>query len=373
MFLREVIGHQELKQKLINDVKNNQVPHAMMLSGEMGFGGTALTLAFIQFLMCENRQEEDSCGECNNCRSIQKLEHPDIHFTFPTVQAISQTSDPQFLDWKELILDNPYIDLNDWITHSDERGRKPIISVHQSMDIMRKLQLKAFKGGYKVSVIWYAEEMNQMCANKLLKIIEEPPNNTVFILLVSSTSGILPTILSRTQISKIKPLKEEDILEYFTKKGNYTAELIKSAASASEGNIARANEILQNKGSQENQYFSQFVELMRICYKKQVMPMIAWAESISSLSREEQKQFLKYALHMIRLSMLNNYQTDSTIPSSEEEQNFLTNFSRFITGNNVMDFHKLFSESHYNVERNAHSQLLFTNITFEVMRYIHRA
>jgi len=372
MLFKDVIGHDELKQKFINDVRDNQVSHAHLFLGNVGYGGLPLTLAFVQYLMCEDKTELDSCGKCSACNKVQKLEHPDVHFSSPTVQTISKTSDPLFSMWKPLVLENPYLSLNEWINHSDDKGRKPIISVHQSEEIIKKLTLKSFEGGYKVSIIWLAEEMNAACANKLLKIIEEPPKDTVFILIVEAEENMLPTILSRTQITKIKHLKNEELSLFLQSKKNVSQDLIRSIISRSEGDLSLAMELL-GSGDIVNSNYTRFVELMRICYKKEVLPMMHWAEGMSKLGREEQKHFLKYALYMVRQSLMKNYTEEQLMSTSADEANFLSKFARFITGNNVLEFNQLFNDAHYNVERNAYSKLLFTNITFEVMRYIHRA
>lgn len=372
MLFKDVLGHSELKQKFINDVRDNQVSHAHLFLGNIGYGGLPLTLAFVQYLMCEDKQEKDSCGVCSACSKVQKLEHPDVHFSFPTVQTISKTSDPLFTSWKNLVLENPYLNLNEWINHSDDKGRKPIISVHQSEEIIKKLTLKSFDGGYKVSVIWLAEEMNAACANKLLKIIEEPPKDTVFILIVESEENMLPTILSRTQITKIKQLKDEELSQFLKTKHTISQDLSKSIISRSEGNLSLALELL-SAGEAVNSNYSRFVELMRVSYKKEVLPMMHWAEQMASLGREEQKHFLKYALYMVRQSLMKNYTEEQLMSTSADEADFLSKFARFITGNNVLEFNQLFNDAHYNVERNAYSKLLFTNITFEVMRYIHKA
>ncbi|WP_417264914.1 ATP-binding protein [Brumimicrobium sp.] len=372
MLFKDVIGHSDLKQKFISDVRDNQVSHAHLFLGNVGYGGLPLTLAFVQYLMCEDKKASDSCGVCSACNKVQKLEHPDVHFSFPTVQTNSKTSDPQFALWKSLVLENPYISLNEWINQSDDKGRKPIISVHQSEEIIKKLTLKSFEGGYKVSVIWLAEEMNAACANKLLKIIEEPPKDTVFILIVESEENMLPTILSRTQITKIKQLNNDELSQFLQSKKNVSQDLIRSIVSRTEGDLSLALELL-NAGDNVNSNFSRFVELMRVCYKKEVLPMFNWADAMSKLGREEQKHFLKYALYMVRQSLMKNYTEGQLMGTSSDEAEFLAKFARFITGNNVLEFNQLFNDAHYNVERNAHSKLLFTNITFEVMRYIHRA
>lgn len=371
MQFKDVIGQEEIKAALINNVSNNKVPHAMLLLGEFGRGSFPIAQAFLQFLMCTEKTATDSCGNCSNCKRIEKLAHPDVHFTFPTVQAITKTADLQFSEWKQMILEQPYSNLNDWIFASDDKARRPIISVWESEALIKKLNLTTFEGGYKISVIWYAEEMNTTCANKLLKIIEEPPKKTIFILLAASESKILPTILSRTQILKIKPVEDRNLKTYLLQRGVEDENLAESIIARSNGNVATANSIFQS--TKKNLYFNYFVTLMRVCFKKNVIEMLDWAKELSNLGREDQKQFLIYSSYMIRQSLIKNYTANQITQTSQEERDFLNNFAQFITGNNILEFYELVNVSHYNIERNAHGRLLFANMTFEVMRYIHKA
>ena len=372
MQFKDVIGQQALKKQLIKEVNEDRISHAQLFLGGLGYGSLPLILAFVQYLFCKDKNGDDSCGKCASCRKISQLQHPDVHFSFPTVQAITKTSDPAFSEWKEMVLTQPYFNLNQWIYKSDPKGRRPIISRHQSEQIVKKLSLKSFEGGYKVSIIWMAEEMNTVCANKLLKIIEEPPKNTLFILIAEQQETIMPTILSRTQILKVKQLLDTDIEKYLYNKGVADQELVKSIVARAEGNLIEADQLAFSQGD-NNQNQKDFVELMRVCYKKEVLAMMNWAEKMAKLGREEQKNFLLYSIYMIRQSLMKNYTEDQLLRASKEEIQFLNKFARFITGNNVLDFTNLFNNAHYHIERNAHGKLLFTNITFEVMRYIHRA
>jgi DNA polymerase-3 subunit delta' len=367
-----VVGQTELVNHLIDEVNNEKVSHAQLFLGKPGYGSLPLALAFVQYLFCENKQAKDSCGECPSCRKVEKLQHPDLHFSFPTVQALTKTSDSALGEWREQLTENPYFDLNMWIRKVDVRERKPIISVHESEGIIKKLSLRSYEGGYKVMIIWMAEEMNPSCANKLLKIIEEPPNKTLFILLAESQEYMLQTILSRCQIVKVPRIKIEDMSAHLKTNLNVGSGNADSVASRVEGDLIEATEFLGDHAEQDANR-EQFIQLMRVCYKKNVLDMIQWSEEISAVSREQQKVFLKYALHMFRQSMLRNYTEDHLTRVSEEEDQFLGKFSQFISGNNVFDFMKTFDEAHYHVERNANPKILFTNLCFNVMRYIHVA
>ena len=372
MQFSNIVGQKELTKHLIDEVNNEKISHAQMFLGKPGYGSLPLALAFIQYLFCENKQAQDSCGACASCRKVEKLQHPDLHFSFHTVQSISKVSDAALGDWRDQIAENPYFDLNTWLKRIDIKERKPIISVHESEAIIKKLSLRSYEGGYKVMVIWMSEEMNPSCANKLLKIIEEPPNKTLFILITESQEYMLQTILSRCQIVKVPRIKMEDMsqhLKHNLKVGGGNAD---SVASRVDGDLVETLEFLGDHEEQDANR-TQFIQLMRVCYKKNVLDMIEWSEEIAAASREQQKVFLKYALHMFRQSMLRNYTEDHLTKVSEEEDQFLDKFSQFISGNNVFDFMKTFNEAHYHIERNANSKILFTNLCFNVMRYIHGA
>jgi DNA polymerase-3 subunit delta' len=372
MLFKDIIGHTALKESLIREVNSNRIAHAKLFLGKPGFGGLPMALGFVQYLMCENRGDTDSCGVCASCKKIQDLHHPDVHFSFPTVQANAKTSDEQFDVWRGMILENPYAGLNEWVIASDPKGRKPIISTHQSKEILKKLSLKSYEGKQKISIVWLADEMNPTCANKLLKIIEEPPAETVFILIADSSEYILPTVLSRTQLVKIKQPEDQEVLAYLQPKAQVDEQTLKSIVSRAEGDLSNALTLLANQGG-ESENRELFIELMRVCYKKQVLPMMEWAEKMAKKGKGSQKGFIRYALFMVRQSIMKNYTGDQLSNASPEELGFLDKFARFITANNVLDFTTLFDKAHYSLDRNAHAKILFTTVTFEVMRYIHKA
>lgn len=367
-----VIGQSSLKKQLISDYQKNKISHAQLFSGEAGFGGLPLILAYVQYLFCENKTETDSCGKCPSCKKVAMLQHPDLHFSFPVVQGISKTSDGLINEWREIVLNHPYFDLNQWLNFIDPKGRKPIIGSEESLQIIKKLSLKSYEGGYKVMVIWMAEEMNPTCANKLLKILEEPHPKTLFFLLAEKTDLILPTIISRTRITKVHRIAVDEVIEYLSKGAGITSSQAQDIAVQSEGNLIAALKVLSNN---EDRSFNreQFIQFMRACYKKDVNEMISWSEQMAEQGRDKQKQFLAYSLQMFRQSLLKNYMKDQLVNITAEEEKFLANFARFITNNNVMDFMEHFNNAHYYVERNANSKILFTNLAFKVMRYIHVA
>tara|TARA_Y100001978_G_scaffold199645_1_gene214356 strand:+ start:1654 stop:2772 length:1119 start_codon:yes stop_codon:yes gene_type:complete len=372
MQFKDVIGQAKLKEKLIYGVRKKKISHAQLFLGDPGYGSLGLAMAFAQFILCENKTAEDSCGQCPSCRKINELQHPDLHFSFPTVQSVSKTSKPFYEDWRGQIKDSSYFSLFDWIKKIDSKERKPIISVDESYDIQRKLKLKSYEGGYKIMIIWMAEEMNTQCANKILKILEEPPNKTMFILLSKEEGKLLDTIISRCQILRVNRISEPDLKIHIEKDFQLNTEEADSIASYSEGNIIKAKEILN---LDENDYSlkDHFIELMRSSYKKNVIDMMNWADQMAQTGKERQKIFLLYTSHMLRQSIIKNYAGNQNIKVSEDEFNFLDKFSPFINGKNIRDFMKSIDEAYYQLERNANAKILFTLLCFQSMRMLHKA
>jgi len=372
MQFKDVVGQSKLKEKLIHGVRKNKISHAQLFIGEPGYGSLGLALAFAQYILCENKTEEDSCGHCPSCRKINDLQHPDLHFSFPTVQSISKTSNYFYEDWRGLLKETSYFSLFDWIKRIDVKERKPIISVDESEDIHRKLKLKSYEGGYKIMIIWMAEEMNTQCANKILKLLEEPPGKTLLILLSKEDVKLLDTITSRCQILRVNRISEQELKLHLEKGFDLNTEEADSIASYSEGNIIKAKDML-HIGEDEHSLKDHFIELMRSSYKKNVIDMMNWADAMAQAGKERQKVFLLYSSHMLRQCIIKNYTGNENIKVSEDELNFLDKFSPFVNGNNIRDFMKSIDEAYYQLERNANAKILFTLLCFQSMRMLHKA
>ena len=372
MQFKDVVGHSKLKDRLINGVRKNKISHAHLFIGDPGHGSLGLAIAFAQYVLCENKAVEDCCGECPSCKKINQLQHPDLHFSFPTVQSISKTSSLLYEEWRGLLDSTPYFSLFDWIKKIDVKERKPIISVDESQDIQRKLKLKSYEGGYKIMIIWMAEEMNTQCSNKILKLLEEPPKKTLFILISKEDGKLLDTITSRCQILRVNRISDTELklhLEEYFELNKQEADYI---ASYSEGSIIKAKEIL-HLGDDKHALKDHFIKLMRSSYKKNVIDMMNWADEMAQAGKERQKIFLLYTSHMLRQCIIKNYTGNENIKVSEDELNFLDNFSPFINGNNIRDFMKIIDEAYYQLERNANAKILFTLLCFQSMRMLHKA
>jgi DNA polymerase-3 subunit delta' len=372
MQFSKIVGQHDVKRHLIHEVNGGKISHAKLFLGQEGYGTLPLALAFVQYLFCKNKQENDSCGECDSCLKITNLQHPDLHFSYPTILSEAKISKEIFSFWREQILEEPYFDLNGWTDRIDPKGRKPVIGSDESLEIIKALSLKSYEGGYKVMMIWGIEEMNTVSANKLLKILEEPPAKTIFILIGTSQDKLLQTILSRTQILKIPRIETEELSLFLREKYELSISNADSITLRAEGDLIDARAFAESSSQLSNER-DLFIDLMRVCYKKDVLQMLDWSEKIGGETRERQKSFIQYCLHMFRQSLLKNYTEDVLLRVSKDEADFLKNFARFITGNNIVGFNETFNNAHYYIERNANPKLIFTNICFNVMRYIHVA
>jgi len=372
VLFKNVVGQEELKSDLIREIKADKISHAQLFSGKLGFGGLPMALAFTQYLFCEDKGEEDSCGKCSSCLKINDLQHPDLHFVFPVVQAIGKVSTLFLESWRKQLKQNTYFNLFDWTQKMDSKERKPIIGIEESKEILRKLSFKAYEGGYKVMIIWLPEEMNQESANKLLKILEEPPVNTVFLLVAENPDKLLMTIRSRTQLVRIPKINAESLSTFIGHHFKLDRIQADSIAAFAEGDLIRALEFI-NTNSEKDIYRDLFIQMMRVSYKKDVIGMLNWAERIAGEGKERHKLYLVYSLHMFRQSLMNNYVGGHMLRVSAEEEQFLKNFAPFISGNNIREFMETFDQAYFHIDRNANSKILFTQLCFQTMRYIHQA
>lgn len=370
MQFSDIEGNEKQKAHLLNEAQQKRISHAQLFLGGEGNAKLALAIAFIQFIMCENPSENDSCGQCIECKRMSKLEHPDFHFSFPTAQGLSKTADPLMSEWRSEVLSNPYLSINDWINKSDDKGRKPTISVHEAKNIMQKLSLKSFGNKYKIMLIWMADWMGTEAANKLLKIIEEPPKDTLFFLIADQQDAILPTILSRTQLVSVPRASDAEVKSVLLKQNQLQEGQAESLAMMAEGNINKAINLAEHH-DQEDQFLNAFIDWMRVCYKKNVVGMIDWSLQMAAHNRAFHKSFLEYTLYMIQNSIHKNYVGELTQNLPVKEGAFLDNFARFINGNNVLSLHELVSDSHYQIDRNANPKILFTDSSFQIMKLLH--
>jgi DNA polymerase-3 subunit delta' len=370
--ITDLIGQEILKTEIRNEINSGKIAHAKLFVGKPGFGTLPLALYFAQYLFCEKKLENGSCGVCPSCKRVKDFNHPDVHYVYPIVKSVNHIASSLISTWKEQLNTNVYFNLSSWSSKIDSKNYRPIIAAEESKEIIYKLNLKSYEGGPKVMIIWMAEEMNVFCSNKLLKIIEEPPSDTYIVLVCENIQNLLPTIQSRTQRINVPFIHSDDLSSYLISKFELSRSEADSVASFAEGDFLNALDYLS---ANENQVIhrEQFIQMMRLCYKKDVIGMLDWSEKMTSESKEHQKFFIVYSLHMFRQSILANYIGSEIMRVSEEEEKFLKNFSPYISGNNIREFQKTFDDAHYHIDRNANAKILFTQLCFQTMRYIHFA
>ncbi len=372
MRFADIIGNAREKKALLNQAKENRISHAQLFLGPEGSAKLPLAIAYSGYLLCENPEPNDACGQCPSCQKIGSLTHPDLHFSFPVVLSATEkiaSSDDRRSEWNKLLLKNPYFDINGWQQHLDELGKNAVIGVEESRHILQKLSLKSYSGKYKIMIIWLPERMNFQAANKLLKMLEEPPEQTLFFLLSDSIENMLATIISRTQLLKIGAFDTDDIARYIENKFAVDQAVSYSVAGLAQGNMVEA---IQMVSGDENQhvYFDFFVKMMRTAYAANAFELMNLCDEIASLEKEQQKNFIKYGLHLFRESVILNYMKGELVNLRNEERAFLEKFARFINNQNISELNEEFNTAFYHLERNANAKILFTDLLTKLTKLI---
>lgn len=364
MFFKEVIGQEEIKQRLIREVRENRIPHARIISGPAGVGKLPLALAYARYISCTNRSESDACGSCPACVKFDKLVHPDVHFVFPVIK--SGRSDDYLVAWRRLVLNNPYFTLNQWLNEIAAENAQAVIYTKESDEITKKLSLKSSEGGYKITLIWLPEKMQTACANKLLKLLEEPPEKTLFLLISETPEMLLATILSRTQRIQVRKLDENTIAQALQTRYGVTQPNSLSIAHLANGSFVKALETIHL--NEENQlFFDLFVSLMRLSYQRKIREMKLWSEQVAGLGRERQKNFLVYCQRMIRENFVFNLkQTELSYLTPDEEQ-FAARFAPFVNERNVMGIMDELSEAQQHIEQNVNAKMIFFDFSLKMI------
>lgn len=373
MLFKDIIGQQEVKIRLRNMVNEDRVPHALMLFGPAGSGKRCLALALAQYLACNERGEHDSCGSCPSCVKFSKLVHPDLHFVVPTLTSQKVTKEPTtelyLAEWREAFLDNPYLSENQWYESVGAENKQGIISVRESEGIIKKLGFKPYESVYRLVMIWLPERMNQQAANKLLKQLEEPPENTVIIMVSESTERILPTILSRTQLLHVPPMQEDMLREGLIKTHEGDPDLLEDAVRRANGNYNIALTTLR-KDEQELVFFEQFTQLMRLAYGRNIIEINDWVERVAGSGRERQKQLLDYSLRLLRENFMLHMKQPRLNFMSRKEADFSGRFSPFIHEANIHELVEEFSLASNHIEANGSARIIFMDLSIKVIRLL---
>ncbi len=372
MNFSDIIGQNEIKNLLINSVKQNRISHAQLFLGEEGYGSLPLALAYAKYIMCTNRKENDSCGECASCKKIEKYQHPDLHFVFPVVTPKNKSipvSDTFIKEWREFLTDNPYGTYNDWLNALDSENAQAIIRVDEGKEIIKKLSLKSYESAYKIMIIWFPEKMNQQTANKLLKLIEEPPEKTLFFLVSQNSQQIISTILSRTQLVKIKRISEEELFKGLIEKHQLSEDKARQISRLSEGNYTNAKEYIESSVDAE-QNFEYFVNMMRLSYSGKLIEIIKWVDEIAKAGREKQKAFLAYGLRMVRENLMLNQKQPEISRLMDKELAFAEKFSAFIRFENSPYITGELNTAFMHISRNANAKVVFLDLCIKLNKYL---
>ena len=375
MLFSEIVGHDDLKKRLIQSVNENRVAHAQLFVGTEGSGKMALAIAYAQYINCQNRTESDSCGVCPSCKKYMSLSHPDLHFIFPTATNKSVKKDPEsdlFLaEWREYFSDcQGYVNLSEWFDKLDIENKQGIINVRDASTVIRKLSFKSYESEYKVVILWMPEKLNVFSANKLLKLIEEPPEKTLFLLVAENQEEVLSTIRSRCVLVKVPRLDTAVIKDALVEKCGCSEQLALDAATMSNGSWPLAKRF-SNDIDNEMLYADTFRKWMRYCFKGAVPELIDFvANEIKGLGREKQKALLEYGLNIFHCSLLINNNISSAVMLTSAEKTFAQNFSPYINMKNVTQICALFEESINQIVRNANAQRVFMDDSLKMSKLL---
>ena len=370
---KEIIGQKEIKDKLLRLVRDDRTPHALMLFGPEGTGKLALALAMAQYVACTNRQQEDACGTCPSCIKFGKLVHPDLHFVIPVMKTGNMQSAPISDDyaetWRAAFLADHYLTEGQWYEALGAENKQGMINVRESETIMRKLSFKPYESDYRMVVIWLPEKMNQPAANKLLKLIEEPPEKTLILMATEQTDRILPTILSRTQLIHVPPVSAADLRDGIMKLEVQDPQLVDDVVKRAHGNVSIAFRMLrQDEAEQQN--FELFTELMRLCYSRDIIRVNDWVERVAVMGRERQKQLADYSLRMLRENFILGFKQEGLTYMSAKESEFSEKFSPFIHEGNVYALAEAFTEAGNHIEANGNPRIILMDLSIRIIRLL---
>lgn len=372
MFFDQIIGQQPLINHLKQTVHNDRIAHAQLFVGNEGCGTLLTAIAYAQYILC---YEGDESAKIQS----NKLQHPDLHFAFPTATNDKIKKHPVsnlFLeDWRNFVLNNPYGNLFDWYQHIGIENKQGQIGVDEAQEIVKSLQLKSFEGGYKIMIIWMAEKMNNAAANKLLKLIEEPPVKTIFLLVTENKDQIINTIYSRCQVLEFPNLSENDLVKALESK-NLDINNAYKIAHQCEGNYNKAIKLI-NQSHQQNPFEELFIIWVRAAFKAKgnasvIQNLIEWSDKIASFGREEQKEFLLFCLQIFRQAMLFNYGSKNLVFYEFIDANFkIEKFAPFIHGQNIEDIYKELNDAIYHIERNGNAKIILLDTSIKLTRLLH--
>lgn len=381
MLFSEILGLPHLKNHLTTSADRGRIPHAQLFVGPYGSGTLPMAIAYAQYILCANNEGENINGKESCNLQFSHLSHPDLHFAFPVAGNEKVKKHPvssHFLEeWREFLKQQPYGSLYDWYQKLGIENKQGQIGVDEAKDIVKSLSLKSYEGGYKVMIIWAADKMNIPSSNKLLKLIEEPPNKTIFILIAEDEEQIIQTIRSRCQVLHFPPLGEKIIAEALVKNENCDELLAAKIAHQANGDYNKALSLYENNAGDE-QFEQWFITWVRSAFKAKgnktaINDLLIWSENISKTGRETQKGFLLFCQEFFRQALLLNYRSESLVFYNPKAKDFkLKNFASFIHGSNILNINKEIEDAIFHIERNGNAKIILTDLSIKLTRLLHK-
>lgn len=366
-----VVGQRGVGESLARGVRSGRLAHALLFTGDEGVGKLATALWLAQLLLCE-RGGDGPCGECGDCRRVEKLVHPDLHFSFPFLRrSTSTTADDYLQQWRELLGNGTYFGFDDWLRVMGDEGKNALITEAEADNVLHKLGLTSFEGGRKVLIIWLAERMNDAAANNLLKMVEEPPSGTYIIMIANDTRGILPTIMSRLQQVRFPRIEENEIEDALRKLNALEESTARDVAHVAQGSYLRALRMINTRSNGE-EFFNRFVTLMRKAYGRDLSGLDEWCGDLSRWSREKLRLFWHYCQHMVRESFIYNFHIPALNFMGEKETQFVSRFAPFINERNVRAISNLLGQAEADVLGNVSQKILLFDMAMNMIRLIRR-
>ena len=372
MYFRDIVGQGETKKMLIESIKKQIVPHAQLICGSEGVGKLPLAIAYAQYLNCLDPSETDSCGKCSSCVKYNHLTHPDLHFVFPIIKKDKkEICDDYIKDWRTFLEKNTYFSLSSWLSSINAENAQGIIYSRESEEIIRKLSLKTYEAKYKTMIIWLPEKMHEACSNKLLKIIEEPYDNTIFILVSNNPDHIITTILSRCQRINVHPIALDDIVDSLESDYNILPADAQQVAHISNGSYLRAIETI-SLNEENSFFFNLFIQMMRSSYARNIKSIKNIANELGAIGREKQKNYLIYSQKMIREYFISNLSKPEMVYLNQDELNFGNKFAPFINERNIVDFTEELSLAERHIEKNVNAKMVFFDLCLKITMLLKR-
>lgn len=368
MTFDDVIGQKEAKERLLQLIKENRVPHAMLFTGPSGTGKLALAVAFASLLL----NPEDNPNYNNAKAMLDNFEHPDLHFTYPTIKLPSMASDYKPVsddfaqEWHSLITKTRYFSIAQWTAQIGDDKKRAIITAGESEALLHKLSIKSSQGGYKVSIIWLPELMNLECANKILKLLEEPPKGTIFLLVSEEPEKLLETIRSRTQRFDVKRIAEDDIRQALITRRSISEDDATRISRIAHGSWSEALQAI-DVGNEERQFLDMFETLMRLCYMRRVKDLKKWTDAVSAYGRDKQRRMIVYFQRQVRENFVYNFHNPELNYQTREEAGFSRNFARFINEANVIGINDVLQTAYRDLGQNANAKIVFFDLALKMI------